>query len=76
MSSLALAWAQMSPIVWSGVRTLARMSLTSVSSVRPARTSHVSGMCRPSSKISRASMARIRPPMSGMCEVVAENATR
>jgi hypothetical protein len=55
---------------------LARISWISVSSWRPAWTSLVSGMCRPSSKISRASMARIRPPMSGMCDVVAEKATR
>src|SRR2546427_3555993 len=34
------------------------------------------GMCNPSSNTSRASMARRRPPMSGMCDVVAEKATR
>src|SRR5204862_43329 len=65
----------MSPIVWWGGRTLARISATIVPSTRPSRTSRASGMCRPSSKISRASMARMRPPMSGMCEVVAEKAT-
>src|SRR5437867_12221244 len=37
--------------------------------------SFIKGMCRPSSNTSRASIARRRPPMSGMCEVVAENAT-
>ena len=35
----------------------------------------LSGMWIPSSKSSRASMARTRPPISGMCEVVAEKAT-
>ena len=39
ISSLALTCAQMSPTVWSGVRTLARRSDTSVSSVRPSRIS-------------------------------------
>ena len=37
--------------------------------------SFIKGMCSPSSNTSRASIARRRPPMSGMCEVVAENAT-
>ena len=75
ISSLALTWAQMSPSVWSGVRTLARRRRISVSSGCPSRTNFVSGMCTPSSNTSRASMARMRPPMSGMCEVVAEKAT-
>jgi hypothetical protein len=33
-----------------------------------------SGMWKPSSKTSRESIARTRPPISGMCEVVEENA--
>ena len=43
ISSLALTWAQMSPTVWSGVRTLARRSATRVSSTRPSRMRCVSG---------------------------------
>jgi hypothetical protein len=55
---------------------LARIISIKVSSVRPSRMSFISGMWMPSSNTSRASMARSRPPISGMCEVVAENATR
>src|SRR5215813_14172113 len=76
ISSFALTCAQMSPMVWSGVRTLARMRLMRVWSRCPSRMMRLNGMWRPSSKSSRASMARTRPPMSGMCEVVAEKATR
>src|SRR5215472_7658409 len=76
ISSLALTCAQMSPMVWSGVRTLARMRLMRVWSRCPPRMMRLNGMWIPSSKSSRASMARTRPPMSGMCEVVAEKATR
>ena len=76
ISSLAPTCAQMSPTVWSGVRTLARIISIRVSSARPSRMSFINGMCSPSSNTSRASIARKRPPMSGMCEVVAENATR
>ena len=48
----------------------------SVSSGRPAWMNLASGMWKPSSKTSRASMARMRPPMSGMCAVVEEKAMR
>ncbi len=75
ISSLALTCAQMSPTVWSGVRTLARSSPSRVSSTCPARIRWVRGMWKPSSNSSRASMARMRPPISGMCEVVAAKAT-
>src|SRR5215467_716826 len=76
ISSFALTCAQMSPMVWSGVRTLARMRLMSVWSRCPSRMMRLNGRWMPSSKSSRASMARTRPPMSGMCDVVAEKATK
>ena len=44
INSTAPASAQMSPIVWSGVRTLVRSNLSRVASGTPSRMNRISGM--------------------------------
>ena len=74
-TSLQLAMAYRSPSTSRGVRTLPRMILNSSSLRSPRWKSFVIGMYRPSSKTSRASADRIRPPMSSMWQVLAKYAT-
>ena len=75
ISSTAPTCDQMSPTVCSGVRTLVRISDSSVSSGRPSRSRYISGMWKPSSNSSRASTDRILPPMSGTWAAVAAKPT-
>src|SRR5215468_6601059 len=75
-SSESRRYSSMSRRTRFSISTLARMRLMSVWSRCSSRMMRLNGMWMPSSKSSRASMARTRPPMSGMCDVVAEKATK
>ena len=73
-TSLQAVWAYRSPTVSSGVRTFARTSAISSRLISPRSNSFMIGMRSPSSKTSRASAERIRPPISALWQVLANNA--
>src|ERR1051326_7479191 len=64
-----------SPTTSSGKRTLARMSFNKTSFGAPPSKSFMIGSLRPSSKTSRASAERMRPPMSAAWQVDRKSGT-